>query len=138
MGQVRNQFWHQAVSLLAESGKNAMDLTTELERSPEQVFRQIRDIFVDIGLLGKAISIQHEGSFYRVSCDDSAFMVYRVNEVQRLRHHLPGWPVCLVNSHIFFEESGTPDLGQDHFACGVELDRWLEMVREYCLNPLHP
>jgi hypothetical protein len=115
-----------------------MNLTTELERSPDQVFRQIRDLFVDIGLLGKAISIQHEGSFYRVSCDDSAFMVYRVNEVQRLRHHLPGWPVCLVNSHIIFEESGTPDLGQDHFACGVELDRWLEMVREYCLNPLHP
>jgi len=113
-----------------------MNSTTELDQSPEQLFRQIRDLFVDMGLLGKAISLEHEGARYRVSCDESAFMVYRVNEMQRLRHHLPGWPVCLVNSHVIFEESGTPDLREDHFACRVDLDRWLQMVREHSLK--HP
>ncbi len=114
-----------------------MKTPTDLERSPDQVFQQIREVFTDIGLLGEIISIEHEGVCYRISCDETAFMVYRVNELPRMKHHLPGWPVCLVNSHIIFEESGAPGFGQDHFACGIELDRWLEMVNEYSLNSPH-
>ena len=110
--------------------------TTDLELAPGQVFREIRGVFTDLGLLGSIISIEYEGVWYRISCDDTAFMVYRVNEYQRVRHHLPGWPVCLVNSHIIFEESGTPGIGQDHCSCGVELDRWLEIVNEYCISNL--
>jgi hypothetical protein len=109
---------------------------TDLELAPGQVFREIREVFTDLGLLGNMISVEYEGVWYRISCDDTAFMVYRVNEYQRVRHHLPGWPVCLVNSHIIFEESGHPGIGQDHCACGVELDRWLEIVNEYCISNL--
>ncbi len=109
---------------------------TDSEQSPEKVFRWIQGVFADLGLLGSMISIEYEGSWYRVSCDETSFMVYRVNEHKLLRHHVPGWPVCLVNSDMIYEEPDSPHLGQDHCACGIELQRWIEIINEHCINNL--
>jgi hypothetical protein len=108
------------------------------QRSPHTVFAGIRKVFQELGLLGSNLSLQHEGAWYRVSCDDKAFMVYRVNSNSGARHHVPGWPVCLVNADTIFEECGSPGLSCDHYACGVDLERWLEIIRLHCRGDLAP
>ena len=47
------------------------------DRSPHVVFSRIRKVFQDLGILGSNLSLEHEGVWYRVSCDDQAFIVYR-------------------------------------------------------------
>ncbi|MFH1112937.1 MAG: hypothetical protein V1792_03365 [Pseudomonadota bacterium] len=100
----------------------------ESRGSAEGVFHRIRDAFRGMGLLGRSLVVEHEGNRYRVSCDEQSFMVYRVNDNGGLRHHVPGWPVCLVNVDMIFEECSCQELGQDHYACGLDIEKWLELV----------
>jgi len=92
------------------------------------VFSHIRDTFRGLGLLGRNLVVEHQGNRYRVSCDEKAFMVYRVNDNGGPRHHVPGWPVCLVNTDMVFEECCSQSLGRDHYACGLDIEKWLELV----------
>jgi hypothetical protein len=106
------------------------------ERSPRMVFARIRKVFQELGILGSNLSLEYEGIWYRVSCDNTAFMVYRVNTNSRVRHQVTGWPVCLVNSDTIFEECSSPGIGRDHYACGVDLEKWLEIVDRHCRSNL--
>lgn len=98
------------------------------------LFTRIREEFREKGLLGQSLMLEYEGIRYRITCDESAFIVYRVNENSGPRHHVPGWPVCLVNADTIFEECGSQDLGNDHCACGLDVDKWLDLVVRQC-NP---
>ena len=100
------------------------------EASPVELLRHVREFFDRLGIFGQTVSVEYEGNWYRVSCDESAFMVYRVNSDGGLRHHVPGWPVCLVNSATIFEEHRLPDLGEDHCASGADIRRWLEIIEQ--------
>jgi hypothetical protein len=95
------------------------------------LFIRIRSVFSDLGILGKTLSLEYEGICYRVSCDEDAFMVYRVND-SGLKHHMPGWPICLVSSEMTFEECCAPGLGRDHFTCPVDIEKWLELIALHC------
>ncbi|MFH0825972.1 MAG: hypothetical protein V2B18_24720 [Pseudomonadota bacterium] len=88
----------------------------------------IRRRFTDLGLYGQALSVEYEGVLFRVSCDDHAFTVYRVNSLNAGRHHAPGWPVCLVDSHGVFEEHCSPVLGDDHCSTGTLIENWLHIL----------
>jgi hypothetical protein len=106
------------------------------ERSPHVVFARIRKVFQELGILGSDLSLEFEGVRYRVCCDDRAFMVYRVNRRSGARHHVPGWPVCLVSPDTIFEECLSPDLGRDHYDCGVDLEKWLKLIDVHCRGNL--
>jgi hypothetical protein len=97
-------------------------------------FTGIRDLFQDLGVLGERLHIEHEGNMYRVSCDDKAFMVYRVNDGAGAKCGVPGWPVCLVTPETSFEECTSPEIGDDHCACGIDLSNWLEIIHNHCRN----
>ncbi len=99
-----------------------------LAGSPGELLRHIRDFFDRLGMVGQTLSVEYEGNWYRVCCDENTFMVYRVNSDGGVRHHMPGWPVCLVNSVTIFEEHCLPDLGDDHCASGADICRWLEII----------
>jgi len=101
------------------------------EASPVELLRQVRELFRRLGIFGQTVSVEYEGNWYRVSCDESTFMVYRVNSDGGLRHHVPGWPVCLVNAATIFEEHRSPDLEGDHCAVGMDLRRWLEIIEHH-------
>jgi hypothetical protein len=105
-----------------------------LKRTPEALFSRIITRFRELGILGRALSLEHDGVRYTIVCDENAFIVYRVNVHSGSRHHMPGWPVCLVNSVTIFEECYSPGLGRDHFACGLDVETWLEMVGNHCRN----
>lgn len=97
--------------------------------SPEALFEKIKDLFSALGILGTPLSIECDGASYRLSCDETTFMVYRVNVTGKSRHHVPGWPVCLVNDTTVFEECRSPAPVQDHCVCELDVERWLELVR---------
>jgi hypothetical protein len=101
------------------------------QSSPGMMFSRIRNEFKELGLLGRNLMLEHEGIRYRILCDEKSFMVYRVNDNGGPRHHVPGWPVCLVNSDLIFEECGSQHLGNDHCACGLDIDTWLELVSRH-------
>jgi hypothetical protein len=100
--------------------------------SPARIFERIQTEFRNWGILGTSLSLEHRGVQYRVWCDEKAFMVYRVNDGGSPRHHVPGWPVCLVNCDIVFEECCSPTLGTDHYACGLDLENWLALIDRHC------
>ena len=104
----------------------------ETGRSPGHLFASIRKRFLELGILGDRLSLEYRGSTYRISCDDKAFMVYRVNANSASRHHVPGWPVCLVNSYLMFEECGSTELADDHCCCDLDIDSWLDLVSRHC------
>ncbi|MCA1962191.1 MAG: hypothetical protein LDL33_15525 [Desulfomonile sp.] len=102
-----------------------------LQQAPAALLGQIREYFSAAGLLGATLSLKHQGQWYRISCDDDVFMVYRVNSGLMARHHVPGWPVCMVTRETIFEEHHAPGLGDDHCACGADIARWMRIIREH-------
>lgn len=100
--------------------------------SPGRIFSRIRSEFEELGILGAQISLEYDGVTYRVSCDEQSFLVYRVNEVGLSRHHVPGWPVVLVSPDVLFEEGGSEALAEDHYACNLTIDTWLELISRHC------
>jgi hypothetical protein len=89
---------------------------------------RIREMFTRLDIFGRPLSLEYGGDLYRIRCTEESFMVYRVNGAVSPRHHVPGWPVCLVDSETIFEEHSSPDLGHDHCAVGANIDKWLEII----------
>jgi hypothetical protein len=104
------------------------------QRTPENLLGRIQDFFDRLGMLSRPISLEYQGNSYRVSCDEQTFMVYRVNRTGGLRHHVPGWPVCLVNRLTIFEEHSFPGLGEDHCASGADIEKWLQIIEHHSQN----
>jgi hypothetical protein len=102
------------------------------EKSPAAIFARIRNELNALGVLGSTLSLEYRGATYRISCDDKAFMVYRINSTSASRHHVPGWPVCLVNSDSMFQECCSDALSQDHYACDLDIESWIELISRYC------
>ena len=114
--------------------KNSDPKADNIRQEQISGFAGIHDLFRGLGVLGEKLHIEHEGNMYRVSCDDKAFMVYRVNHGGGPRYGVPGWPVCLVTSETSFEECASPGIGDDHCACGIDLNNWLEIIHNHCRN----
>lgn len=97
---------------------------------PAEMLGQIQKKFQEWGIFGKEILLEHSGAQYKICCDEHAFIIYKLNNSNGPKHHVPGWPVCLVDSDAIFEECSSPELGSDHFACGVAIEKWLLLVHE--------
>jgi len=100
--------------------------------SPAAMFARIRNELDALGVLGSTLSLEYRGATYRISCDDKAFMVYRINDTGASRHHVPGWPVCLVNSDSMFQECCSDALSQDHYSCDLDIESWIELISRHC------
>ncbi len=105
--------------------------TIDRTTSPAEILAQIREIFDDLNLPANTLTVEHEDQCYRISCDETSFMVYRVNCAGKNRHHLPGWPVCLVTEESVYEEHCAPGLGDDHCASGCDVESWLSILKAF-------
>ncbi|MFC1836138.1 hypothetical protein ACFL2Q_15695 [Thermodesulfobacteriota bacterium] len=99
-----------------------------LEASPSEMLGRIGDFFSRLGIFGRTVPVEHNGNRYRVSCDEAGFVVYRINTRAVGRHHVPGWPVCMVTDDSVFQEPCSPDPGGDHCSCDIDLTQWLALV----------
>lgn len=98
------------------------------EKGPAALLQEIGVFFRELGLFGETLYLDHRGKRYRVFCDEHAFIVYRVNDLSSGSHHVPGWPVCLVDGFTMYEEHGLPGIGDDHCAGGADIEAWLGIV----------
>ena len=96
--------------------------------TPSKALEDIRRKIEDFGAEERRIELEHEGCFYRIVLNSDSFVVYRVNHCSGHRHHVPGWPVCLITKDSIFQECFDLDIGMNHSKCGITIDQWLEIA----------
>ncbi len=97
---------------------------------PGEQLARVQEFFRARGLFGHRLALGQGGCTYRITCDERAFAVFRVNEARGLPPGNPGWMVCRLDRDSLFEECRTPGLCQGHLACPHDLGAWLELIDE--------
>jgi hypothetical protein len=98
--------------------------------TPSETLEKIRRKLDGLGISHQDLTVDVSGVSYRISLDSDSFVVYRVNHCRGHKHHVPGWPVCLVTRDAIFQECSDEELGADHCSCGVGIEQWLEIVQD--------
>ncbi len=96
--------------------------------TPSETLTKIRGRFQGSGLDRYNITVVVGDISYRITFDPDSFVVYRINHCKGHKHHVPGWPVCLVTKDAIFEECLDASLGSDHCSCNLSIDQWLEIA----------
>jgi len=100
------------------------------EPSPAEILARIQDRFRSLGLFGQTLTLTFKDEKYLVSCDAQAFAVYRLVEQCHLPPGRPGWPVCLVTAEVVVDETSLPQVPEDEFASGLNLEGWLDLIED--------
>ncbi len=98
--------------------------------TPSETLNKIRKRFNELDRDRHDVIVEVGGVSYRIALNPDSFVVYRFYHCKGHRHHVPGWPVCLVTNDTLFEECSGSGLGTDHCSCNVTIDEWLEIVQE--------
>jgi hypothetical protein len=98
--------------------------------TPSETLEKIRRKFDGLGICHQDLTVDVSGVSFRISLDSESFVVYRVNHCRGDKHHMPGWPVCLVTRDAIFQECSDEELGTDHCSCGVSIEQWMEIVQD--------
>jgi hypothetical protein len=98
---------------------------------PSRVLGHIQKLFKKWGIYKQKLTVQHEGDEYAFSCDDTAFVVYRLLPVAGKPPGTPGWPVCLVSAEGVVDECSPPYHEEDYFASHLSLADWLTIIQHY-------
>lgn len=93
---------------------------------PGEVLAYIQKCFKKWGIYGRKLTLRHEGEGYAFSCDDKAFVVYRLMPGAGP----PGWPVCLVTAGGIIDECSPPFQDEDYFASHLGLADWLVIIQQ--------
>jgi hypothetical protein len=71
---------------------------------PGDILQHIIGIFTSKGWLNLHIRIQYRNKRYRLSCGETEFLAYRINDHYGLPPGCPGWPVCIITrDHIIHD-----------------------------------
>lgn len=100
--------------------------------TPSETLNKIRRRFEGLGLDRHDVTVVVGEISYRIAFDSDSFVVYRINQCRGHKHHVPGWPVCLVTRDAIFEECSDAGLGSDHCSCNLTIDQWLEIAEVGC------
>ena len=97
---------------------NSMDSgKTPFEHTPETatagVLQQFIGVFASRGWLNQTVRIKYRGRSYSISCSNTGFMAYRINDNWGTSHGFSGWPVCIVDSDHVVEHSPAASLAPD-------------------------
>jgi hypothetical protein len=111
-------------------------LEGELQKiPPARVLGHIQKLFKTWGIFGKKLTLKHEGAEYAFSCQEKAFVVYRLLAVGEKPAGTPGWPVCLVTAEGVIDECSPPYADEDYFASHLGLADWLIIIQQYYGQP---
>ncbi len=95
-----------------------------------ELLGRIQNLFRELDLFEKPLTLTHHGQKYLVSCDAHAFTIYRLSPNCHLPPGKPGWPVCLVTGEMAVDESSPPCLEEDEFTTGLTLQDWLALINK--------
>ncbi len=62
-------------------------------------------LFESKGWLNQTIRIKRCGQRYRISCNETGFIAYRINDRCGVSPGIPGWPVCFVSREQMVDDS---------------------------------
>ncbi len=96
--------------------------------TPAEALEKIRRRFKKLGIDPRNFNVELDGDCYRMILDSDSFVVYRINHCRGHKHHVPGWPVCMVTREAIFEECSHLNRVTDHCSCGITIDQWLEIA----------
>lgn len=103
--------------------------------SPEEMLQRIQDLFTELGLTGQNLTLTHAGQKYLAGCTGWAFTVYRLTTQCHLPPGHPGWPVCVVTDEAVMDESSAPNISEDEFTSGLNLEDWLVLIAHCYRRP---
>jgi hypothetical protein len=69
------------------------------------VLQTFIEIFESRGWLNQTIRIRLQERRYRISCTETGFVAYRINDHCGVSPGIPGWPVCFVTQDHMMEDS---------------------------------
>jgi hypothetical protein len=81
------------------------------KQNPPLILREFIDLFTSRGWLNQALRIRRGDRKYRITCSETGFFAYRINEGHGLPPGLPGWPVCLVTPDRIMDDSDRSRFG---------------------------
>ena len=67
-----------------------------LLKKPPDILEEFISVFIGKGWLNQTIRIRRRERRYRISCSETGFIAYRINDHSGLSPGVPGWPVCFV------------------------------------------
>lgn len=106
------------------------------ETRPANILEQLVAIFESQGWLNRQIRITHRSRRYRISCDESGFLAYRINDRCGLSPGFPGWPVCVITPESIIHDSAmsafpsTEPSAHEWLRCIADND--FELLSEVC------
>lgn len=98
------------------------------ETRPTGILTQLVGVFEEKGLLNQRIRIKHRDRRYWISCSETAFVAYRMNDHGGIPPGVPGWPVCIVRDDQVVNDAdmspvaSTEPSADDWFRCIVADD----------------
>lgn len=84
---------------------NGKDYQVPAVKQAADMLQDFVAIFKSRGWLNQAIRIKHRENKYRISCSETGFIAYRVNDYLHVSPGIPGWPVCFVASDRIVNDS---------------------------------
>ncbi len=76
-----------------------------IPKKPPAVLEEFISVFVGKGWLNQTIRIRRQERRYRISCSETGFIAYRLNDHSGLSPGIPGWPVCFVTQEQIINDS---------------------------------
>ena len=74
------------------------------KKAPE-VLEAFIGVFESKGWLNQTIRIRRRERRYRISCTETGFVAYRINDHCGVSPGIPGWPVCFVTRDQIMDDS---------------------------------
>jgi len=75
------------------------------EMKAPDVLQAFIGIFESKGWLNQTIRIRRQERRYRISCTETGFVAYRINDHCGVSPGIPGWPVCFVTQDQMLDDS---------------------------------
>jgi len=72
---------------------------------PAEILHEFVNVFADKGWLNKSVRIKHRQKSYRIACNESGFIAYRINDNHGVSPGIPGWAVCIIDQAGIVEDS---------------------------------
>lgn len=74
-------------------------------RNASDVLQAFIGVFESRGWLNQTIRIRRHERRYRISCTETGFVAYRINDHCGVSPGIPGWPICFVTQDHIMEDS---------------------------------
>jgi hypothetical protein len=98
--------------------------------NPPLILQEFVDCFTSRGWLNQVLRIQRGGRKYRITCNETGFFAYRINENHGISPGIPGWPVCLVTPERIMDDSAISKFGSSE----PDVREWLRCFMENDLD----